>query len=297
MLYLTLRQYEYVTAIARHGSLSAASEALNVSQPALSNALSRIEEHIGQPLFLRRRGAALIPTPRGRRFAQHAQSLLDQATSLETSESLSATPARLALGCFSDLAPFMMAPALRALRTALPETNVEYFSEPFQPLITALLTGRIDLALTYDLGLDESFEKHQIAQVVPHALVTPNHPLAQKGEITLQDIGSAPLILSLEGLSVQHMLSLFRSQGLRPYVAHRAGSLELLRSLAANGEGIGISYSLPPNSQSYDGKALVSLPISDTEAAEPIVLVSHGASSGPSTSEAVQALIEALKSG
>ena len=56
MLYLTLRQYEYVCAVGRHGSLSAAAAALNVSQPALSAALTKIESHLSQPLFMRRRG-------------------------------------------------------------------------------------------------------------------------------------------------------------------------------------------------------------------------------------------------
>ncbi len=42
MLYLTLRHYEYICAVAQHGSLTAAAEALHVSQPALSTALVKL---------------------------------------------------------------------------------------------------------------------------------------------------------------------------------------------------------------------------------------------------------------
>ena len=75
MLYLTLRHYEYVCAVARHGSLSAAAAAVHVSQPALSAALSRIEDHLGYALFRRRRGSALAMTPQGRAFAPRGQEL------------------------------------------------------------------------------------------------------------------------------------------------------------------------------------------------------------------------------
>lgn len=55
-------------------------------------------------------------------------------------------------------------------------------------------------------------------------------------------MASEPLILFEEMLSNRHALQLFRSQGLSPTVAHRVRSLEIMRSLAANGEGVGISY-------------------------------------------------------
>lgn len=274
MLYLTLRHYEYICAVARHGSLSAAAEALHVSQPALSAALTRIEEHLGRALFLRRRGAALVLTPEGRRFADQAQDLLDRATRLEDPQAAAAAQ-KIALVCFSDLAPFLLAPALKALRQALPELEVSHRACGFQPLIEALTSGEADLAITYDLGLDAGFSRTELDRVPPHALVPPEHMLAQRSAVSLAELADQPLVLSQEGLSVQHMLGLFRAQGLVPRIVQRAGSLELLRSLAANGEGVGISYSLPPGRVSYDGKPLCAVPISDPGAREPVILATH----------------------
>lgn len=275
MLYLTLRHYEYICAVARHGSLSAAADALHVSQPALSSALSRIEDHLRHPLFLRRRGAALAMTAQGRLFAEKAQALLDQAALLENPANAGAGQQRLVLACFSDLAPFLLAPALKALRHALPEVEISHRACGFEPLITALSNGEADLAITYDLGLDAIFTRTQLNLLAPHALVPPDHPLAGRGGVSLAELAQHPLVLSQEGLSVQHMLGLFKAHGLVPRIAHRAGSLELLRSLAANGEGVGISYSLPPGGMSYDGKALRPVRVTDPGAQEPVILAAH----------------------
>ncbi len=287
MLSLTLRHYEYICAVARHGSLSAAAEAVNVSQPALSAALSRIEDHLGHPLFLRRRGAALAMTPQGRLFAEKAQVLLEQAALLEDPKAASSGQQRLLLVCFSDLAPFLLAPALKALRLAMPEVEISHQACGFKPLITALSEGEADLAITYDLGLDAGFSRAELQRLSPHALVPPDHPLAGFGGISLTELAEHPLVLSQEGLSVHHMLGLFKTHGLVPRIAHRADSLELLRSLAANGEGVGISYSLPPGGMSYDGKALSAVRVTDAGAEEPVILAAHA--DLPETSVAHQA--------
>ncbi|MBY6139755.1 LysR family transcriptional regulator [Leisingera daeponensis] len=274
MLYLTLRHYEYVCAVARHGSLSAAADAVHVSQPALSAALSRVEEHLGHALFLRRRGTALALTPQGRRFAEQAQTLLDRATQLENPKG-GAAAQELVLVCFSDLAPFLLAPALKALRQALPEVKVSHRTCGFAPLISALSQGEADLAITYDLGLDAAFSRAELDRIAPHALVPPDHALARQRGVSLAELSEHPLVMSQEGLSVQHMLGLFKAHGLVPRIAHRADSLELLRSFAANGEGVGISYSLPPGGRSYDGKPLCEVPVTDAAAHEPVILAAH----------------------
>lgn len=276
MLYLTLRQYEYVTAIARLGSLSAAALHLNVSQPALSVALSRIETHLGFTLFVRRRGAPLQLTPKGRAFATRAEQLLQSAAALEDPSHRDPPPEQITLGCFIDLAPFLLAPALAYLRDHFPTVSVQYRVDRFDPLAKGLMQGQIDMALTYDLGLDAGFERRVLERVSPNALLATDHPMASLDGVTLADICNFPLILSEEGVSIQHMLQLFRAQGLNPNVTHRAATLETLRSLAAHKAGIGISYSVPALSQSYDGTSLAVIPITDSEAIEPVVLTRHG---------------------
>lgn len=276
MLYLSLRQYEYVCAIGHHGSLSAAAQQLNVSQPALSTALTRVESHLGFPLFTRRRGAAMAITPQGRTFLTQAEALLADAARLEGADHQKKRTTRLRLGCFTDLAPLHLAPALQLLRQSFPDAEISYCIDGFEGVITGLLNGQTDIAITYELGLDAGFSRKKLYDSAPNALIPTGHPLCDLAHLGLSDLAEHPLILSDEGLSAHHMLGLFRRSNLRPLVAHRAASLEVLQSLVAHGEGIGISYSILPGDIRYGRDHLISCAIDHPEAIESVVLTRHG---------------------
>ncbi|MFD1326302.1 LysR family transcriptional regulator [Mycoplana ramosa] len=282
MLYLSLRQLEYVVAVARAGSLTVAAQQVNVSQPALSVAVTQVEEHLEKKLFHRRKGTPVTLTGFGRLFMADAEALLADAARLESPGGLCQRRLeRIVLGVFDDLSPGYLAPLLRLLRTRFPEIEVKTRVATFEGLAEAVRSGDIDLALTYDLGLDASFHRALYAQVSPQAWLHPDDPLAMREEVTLADLADRPLILSDQGLSIRHMLGLFRPLGVIPLVAHRAASTEVLRSLSANGEGVGISYTCPVGKTSYDGKPLVRVPIADVQAREPIVLAYCGEQPAP----------------
>ena len=124
----------------------------------------------------------------------------------------------------------------------------------FEALTGAILSGQIDLGLTYNLGLDASFNRDVLYRGAPRMWTAPENEITSRSDITLAEIADLPLILSDQGLSIRHMLGLFQTIGLNPVVKHRAASIELLRSLSANGESFGISYTNPPGSTTYDGR-------------------------------------------
>lgn len=273
MLSITLRQLEYATAVARTESVSLAAELLHVSQPALSVALSQLEAHLGQPLFLRRPGGPMRPTSFGRSFLEGAERILTDLTRL--TEGTDLRPVPVTLGCFEDLAALVLAPLLAHLAAEAPDIAVTASVGGFESLSDDLARGRTDLAITYDLGLDQRFIRTEIARLSPHAVLAPDHPLARKKALRLADLAAEPLILADQGLSLGHMRALFTRAGLTPRIAHRAASLETMRSFAANGLGVGLSYTRPAPDQSYDGRPLVTRPVTDAGEGEPIVLVRY----------------------
>lgn len=292
MLSITLRQLEYAVAVARHESVSLAAAALHVSQPALSVALGQLEAHLGKPLFLRRPGGPMRLTSYGRSFLDRAEAILDDLTGLTRGED-TATPVTLA--CFEDLAPLTLAPLMAEAARTCPDITIQPVAAGFEALADHLAQGRADLAITYDLGLNAGFERREIARLFPHAILGTDHPLAGCATLSLAELADQPLILADQGLSVAHMRSLFTRAGLMPQIAHRVASLELMRSFAANGAGVGLSYTRPAPGESYDGRPLVIRPIDDAGAGEPVVLVRFAANPLSASAERIAALIGAMQ--
>lgn len=277
MLSLTLRQLEYATAVARHGGMTAAAEVLHVSQPALSVALAQLESLLQRPLFLRRAGGRLTPTAFGRSWLELAET---QLTALARLTDPNAATEDIRLAVFEDLAPSCLAPILTYAKNLSPHLKITTQVMDFETLSDALHKGKADLALTWDLGLQADIFRQNLARIAPHAILTPDHLLAQHPTVSLQQLSQEPLILTDQGLSLGHMRGLFAQAGLTLKIRHRTASLDLMRSYAANGLGVGLSYTNPAARLSPDGKALVTRPVSDA-GTEPLILA-HLAQNPPS---------------
>lgn len=291
MLSITIRQLEYAMAVGQAESVTLAAARLNVSQPALSVALAQLEAHLGQALFLRRPGGPMRATSFGRAFLERGEIILADLSRLIEGDA-AATPVTLA--CFEDLAPLILAPLLARIQAACPGTRVVPLVAGFETLFDHLVRGRADLAITYDLGLDDSMARHELARLRPHAILPAGHALCAKQTLTLTDLADAPLILADQGLSISHMRALFTRAGLVPRIAHRVASLELMRSYAANGLGIGLSYSHPAPGLSYDGLPLVTRHLTDTGQGEPLVLVRNRTNPPSASAQQVSELITAI---
>jgi DNA-binding transcriptional LysR family regulator len=284
MLSVTVRQLEYVVAVARFEGVSTAAAALHVSQPSISVAIAQVEDHLGWALFVRRKGSTLVPTSSGRAFIEEARRLLSEMSRLievDTSSPAQASP--VVIGCFVDLAPLLVAPMLKSFEEHHPNVPVTVRVGDFEALADDFDAARIDFAVTYDLGLDEHFERSPVASLRPHALVGDGHRLARRKRIDLVEVAAEPLVLADQGLSIRHVQNLFLSRGLVPRIAYRAANLEIMRSFAANGMAVGISYTRPRTRVSYDGRSIRILDIS-TEIKPESVVIASSTSNPPSRS-------------
>lgn len=287
MLSFTLRQLEYATAVARNGGMTAAAQALNVSQPALSVALAQLETLLGKPLFMRRAGGALTPTAFGRGWLEQVEAHLQSLVQLTDA---SQSHDEVILAVFEDLAPACLAPLLAKASRELPHLRVEPQVMGFEQLSDALRRGRVDMALTWDLGLESSIARRELARVAPQAVLPPDHHLAAHANLVLQDLTGQPLILANQGLSIGHMRALFAQKGLTMQIRYRTASLELMRSYVANGLGIGLSYTHPASQHSHDGKPVVLRPLQDA-GTEPLILAHDRQNPLTNAAQALAALL------
>lgn len=257
-LRFTLRQLEYFLAVGEAGSITVASERVNVSPPSISAAISQLENEFGIQLFIRQHAQGLSLTPGGRQFLVQAKNVLDQAEILhELASDVAGRPSGpISIGCLVTLAPLIL-PALRkGFETAFAETRVSQAVAHQAGLLERLRRAEVDVALTYDLEIPPDVEFEPLAALPPYAMVAADHRWAAQRSITLEDLSCEPMVLLDLPISRDYFLSMFQTRGLRPLIAERTSEMPILFSLVANGYGYTLANIRPRTSLAPDGREL-----------------------------------------
>jgi DNA-binding transcriptional LysR family regulator len=272
MIHLNLRQLEYFVAAARHGGAARAAESLNVSQPSISKAIADLESLWGEPLFVRLHARGLALTVAGAARHREAHALLAQARALESPRS-SELAGLLRVGCLSTLAPRWLPGILARLRATHPAIQVQLHEGDTEALTRMLERGALDVALLYDLGLARpGVTLEAVADLVPYALMPWGHRLAAGVSLSLAALAREPLVLINLPHSRDYFLSLFRHAGVTPVIAYESSSLEMVRSLVANGLGVSLLTTRPVHDRSQDGKRLACRRLRGPVAAQAVAL-------------------------
>ena len=262
----TLRQLEYFVAAVETGSITEAALSIPVAQSSVSSAIAQLEAALGVQLFIRHHAQGIDLTTEGRRFADRAKALLKEADELErfASDLTAEISGTLHLGCLVTLAP-LVAPHLgKGFRDRHPAVSVEMVEAGQADLVAGLRSGRINVALTYDLEIDLSISFTPLASLPPLAMFAADHPLAAKPFVTIPELASEPLVLLDLPMSRDYFQRLFTEEGCEPSIAHRSEHPEVIRTMVANGFGYSIINARPSISYALDGRPLVLRPIADS---------------------------------
>ena len=210
---LDLNLLRVFDAVFRHGSVSRASQELGLSQPAASQAVTRLRHLLGDPLFERMHGG-VRPTPRAERLAQAVRTAL-ATLEVALAEAHSFDPLQ-ANQCFrihlSDIGEArFLPPLMQALRGRAPHVQLETLPMPMGEIADALDRGSLDIAIGFLPGVTGTQQKVLLSDHYA-LLLRQGHPVL-KG-------------LKAERLSTEHLRGL-------DYVAVRSHSetLRILRKL------------------------------------------------------------------
>lgn len=259
----TLRQLEYLVAVGEAGSIVAAAQQVNVSPPSISAGISHLEDELGVQLFIRHHAQGLTPTPAGRKLLDHAHTVLRQAVALRdlAGELSGMIRGPLALGGLSSFAQVVLPGLRRSFVDQFPEVRISQIEADQPELFSLLRQARIDVALTYDLDLPTDLKFFPMLELPPLVTLPENHPLAQRQEITVEELAPHPMVLLDLPLSSDYFLSFFAEQGLRANIAERTRDMAVARSLVANGFGYSIFNIRPLNDLAPDGLPLRFIPL------------------------------------
>ena len=133
-------------AVADKASMTAAANALHLTQGAVSQQVKRLEETLGCSLFERDRRGLRLTLPGERLFSQ-ARKLLALHDEIWAEMTTTAVEGQVRLGVPPDLIGIHLAPVLKAYADAFPRVELSLVCAPSRELVEALAMGRVDLAV------------------------------------------------------------------------------------------------------------------------------------------------------
>ena len=239
---LHLQQLLYLREVERHGSLTRASEQLEMTQSALSHSLRQLERRLGVTLF-DGAGRRRALTQDGREVLRFAERVLAEAAELDERlrGGLSGTRGRLVVGAVDAAALHVLPEAVRAYRRAHPGVELTLAVASSSVLLRRLRAFELDLAFVIG-PVEEELAPTEISR-------DPLHIYAPPGP--WQELDEAEWILYPAGSRTRRIIDEGLARlGISPRVSIESNNPEVLRQLVSLGFGWSV---LPPSVAESDG--------------------------------------------
>ncbi|SDD58641.1 LysR family transcriptional regulator [Nocardioides lianchengensis] len=237
---MRIEQLEYIAAVTQYGSLRKASESLHVSQPALSEAVSKLERELGVILLDRRRSGARI-SRRGRELLQNMVEVLEAVDRLRTAAGDQAAGHHVVrVGTVSAATSTVLVPAVRDFRAAHPGRTAEVLNIQQGEIDQGLREGALDLGLVNVLAGDDTPPDLVDLGLVhgrPVAVLPAGHPLASYEEVTTEQLRTEPFVAMRAGYLMHRFAHRLFGVDM-PEISYTTDGAELGKTMVAEGLGV-----------------------------------------------------------
>ncbi|MBN0047058.1 LysR family transcriptional regulator [Streptomyces actuosus] len=245
---LNLERLRTLDALARHGSVSGAADALHITTSAVSQQMSKLEREVGQQL-LAKNGRGVRLTDAGRLLADHAARILSQAAlaQADLEAQRGQVAGELRISAFPTAARGLFPLALSALRAEHAALRVRSCELEPEQGIAGVVRGDLDLAVVLDwynkpMPLPDGLAKASVLDDPADVAMPVDHPLAGRDEVDLTEFAEDEWITWGQGeFCHEWLLFTLRSKGVEPNVAHRAAETHTQLNLVASGLGVCIA--------------------------------------------------------
>jgi DNA-binding transcriptional LysR family regulator len=242
-----LRQLQYLTRIARLGGFRRAADELDMSQATLSEQIKLLEQELGVRLF-ERGGRNLTLTEPGRALLERAERVLEEVKTAhdEMQEFAHLDRGQLIVGTMTGNGPFWLPGFLAAFMRLHPHVDLTLVERVSGLLFKLLENREIHVACllvpTEGADVPPEISTRQLFSRNLVVVVSPQHPLARRTSVTLEEIATERLILTSPEEAPRLVIDrAFRAHGLEPQVSFEADDPMTLIGLAAEGIAIGIT--------------------------------------------------------
>jgi DNA-binding transcriptional LysR family regulator len=258
------RLLTYVDAVARHGSIRKAADALSVASSALNRQILDLETDLGTALFERLpRGVRL--TAAGEVFLAYARQAISELKAVESQvEQLRGlVRGQVGVAAVESVAGELLPSAITRFQAEHPNVRFHVRIGAPEDLVSALIADQVDLILTHYPPPRKHVAIVATAEQALCALVVSDHPLAGRSDLRLRDCLAYPLALAdatLAGRALIEQVLARASFDLDPRLV--SNSVEMMKAFARINRGVCFQFRRPGKAPIPPGD-MIALPLID----------------------------------
>lgn len=242
-----LRKLRALRAVADHGTLAKAADALHLTSSAVSQQLAALEREIGHAV-LEPNGRTVRLTSAAHVLLSHADSLFAQVERMEGElAAQDATPrGEVRVSGFPTALASLLAPAVAPLRAAAPEVRLSVREAETDESMLLLVNREVDVILSMECRSaprhdDPRFHREELASDILDAVLPDAHPLAGEAQLDLAALRDETWIAPPVGWSCDEVfMAGCQRAGFTPWIAHRSGDWQAVMRLVAAELGVSL---------------------------------------------------------
>jgi len=238
---ISIRKLEIFVRVAETEHVTRASEALMISQSAVSMALADLEKEASGPLF-QRKGRKLVLNERGRNLLPEASAILQQVNNFERllQDSASEPIGEIRIGASTTIGNYLLPSLMAEFSRTYPRAKALLQVGNTQQIEIALEKGELDIGLIEGPSHGTTFEILPWRDDELVVIVGTDHPWAQHKSMDAHMLKTADWIIREKGSGTREVFEESIKEYLSPLVPHlELGHTEAIKKAVEAGLGVG----------------------------------------------------------
>jgi len=248
---MTITQLQIFVKTVEMGSFTKAAQSLNMTQPAVSHAISSIESELGVTLIIRDKRKGLILTDVGKRILIHIREILNgiEKVEQEVAAEKGHEVGTIRIGSFPSASAYFLPKIINIFRQKYPNLELILYEGTLKEVEGWLLSRVIDIGIV--ILPNEEMEIIPLTRGKMVVVLRDDHTLYKKSAITIQDLNNEPIIIFKGGYEPP-IIDMFKQAGVPLRIKYAVSTVTTSLNMIQEGLGLAILAelslsNLPPN--------------------------------------------------